>query len=456
MSNIIFEQAPTSYNLIIYPNGDSSVALQRYPTSPATNYDKVDDVSTVPNDDVDYVYCNTIPPSILDMYTFTDYTTETGLINYIQVFTRAKAYPVGQSLTGEYKHKITCLTGNALSSNYAPVTTAYQPYSTIWTTRPADGLAWTWTDINALIAGVSVSSPLITNYLQLILRPNAAGDLTENIPVGAASNYLCVDEETADDTTTYVKNASTGYKTDLYHVPNHTTETGTITGVTVVSRDQKIAAGVWGKSSEAVKIGGTVYYSGERTLSAAYNNYSTAWATNPAGGSWTWTNIDDLQIGVRLNLEVSGGGYFTACTQVYAIVDYNISQSPQIRTTQQYVIVNYSPNPSTVTLLAPSEARYSNQRRTERFIFPDGTYCIGDYGRASKTMTLTGSETTNAIQKMRQVQAMLNIPAPVTISGLLDVNQDIPWRLKNFDYEYDIGGDHYDWTAELCAYDEVG
>ncbi len=38
------------------------------------------------------------------------------------------------------------------------------------------------------------------------LRPNAAGDETQFAPYGAANNWQCVDEASADDDTTYVRN----------------------------------------------------------------------------------------------------------------------------------------------------------------------------------------------------------------------------------------------------------
>lgn len=436
---------------------DSAVALQIFPTSPATHFDKVDDLPSSPNDDTDYVFASTgSVPAILDMYNLTNHTTETGTINYIQVFTRAKAYPTGQSATGEYKHKITCGTGNALSPNYAPVSTAYQPYSTIWTTRPADGLAWTWADIDALLAGISVASPQIINYTQEIFRPNATGIRNDSTPYGSGNRWDNVDDITSDEDATY--NDLTGdsggsmNKADLFAIPD-TILTGTIDDVTVFCRARAYLNG-----SPILfcgfYAGSTQYWYNVGYVGYSYTTLSKTLGTNPyTGVAWTFTDVNSLQIGS--GYQGNAGQGHMRVTQVYAVVNYHTTVSPEVRMTQQYVMVNYSPNPSTVTLLAPNEVSYANARKTERFIFPDGTYCIGDYGRGGKKLSLVGTETTNAIQKMRQVQAMLNNPSPVTISGLLDVNQDMQWRLQDFDFEYDIGGDHYDWTAELSSYDYV-
>ena len=466
MSSIILSQSPVSYNLFLYPMSDSTVALQIFPTSPATHFDKVDDLPSSPNDDTDYVFASTgSVPAILDMYNLTNHTTETGTINYIQVFTRAKAYPTGQSATGEYKHKITCGAGNALSPNYAPVSTAYQPYSTIWTTRPADGLAWTWTDIDALVAGVSISSPLVTNAPeQRILRPDGAGycnGLKHGSPTGNgdATNYTYVDEVVHDGNATKVYSFNAVLNYDVYHLEPPGISTGNIQNITLYSVNRYY--GSFNPNDAYLMVWrnitlGTYAYSATLIPDVDWTLRSHVWTINPfTSVAWTFADLNagDLQIGIHTNTQVAGTQINV--TQLYAVVNYTQNINPEIRVTQLYIVVNYSPNPSTVTLLAPNEVRYANARKTERFIFPDGTYCIGDHGRGGKKLSLVGTENTNAIQKMRQVQAMLNNPSPVTISGLMDVNQDMAWRLKDFDFEYDIGGDHYDWTAELTSYDYV-
>lgn len=454
MSNIVLSQTPLSFNCFIYPESDGTCALQIFPTSPTTHFDKVDDPRASPNDDTDYVFCNTAPPAILDTYNLSAHPPEaTGVINYIQVFSRAKAYPVGQAATGEYKHKIISGTGNALSPNYAPLPASYQPYSTIWATNPATGLAWTWTEIDALLAGASISSPTLPSVVQTILRPNGAS-VTNLTSHGAPTNWECVDEETCDNDTTWVGTSTTSYVYDLYTMQDHTTENGIINYISLAGYLKGEYVG-HSFAKFAIKTSvSAVQYSSEYTLPIQYSYFYNTWILNyDTAAAWTWDDIDALTCGVALKMDL--GGHTSKCSQLYLIVNWLLQSSPELRMTQLYVMVNYSPNPSAVTLLAPNKARYANARKTERFIFPDGTYCIGDYGRGGKKLSLVGTENTNAIQRMRSVQAMLGNPSPVTISGLLDVNQDMQWRLKDFDFEYDIGGDHYDWTAELASYDYV-
>ncbi len=106
MSNIIFSQTPSTYDCIVYPDGDSSTGLSIYPVSPTTHFDKVDDLSTAPNDDTDYVFSNS-PTTALDMFNLSAHPVEaTGTINYIQMVSRAKSHLAQQSSSGEYKHKI--------------------------------------------------------------------------------------------------------------------------------------------------------------------------------------------------------------------------------------------------------------------------------------------------------------------------------------------------------------
>lgn len=444
--------------------GDNSVQLQIYPTSPATHFDKVDETYLSANDDTDYVFASTgSVPAILDMYNFTNHTSETGTINYIQVVTRARAHPCPQALAGEYRHKIICNSGTSLSSNFAPLPTPYQPYSSFWTVRPADGLAWTWADIDALVVGVQCQSPLVVYTIDTRFTPDAAGTANQNNHIlngvqnpGDATNYTFVDEEIADDLYTYIQNTNYSGWRDSYNIPAHDPlHTGTINNV----RMQGVFSGGQGNGGRfwfSLRIGGVYYDSGYFDTSwGHWDLFEYQWLLNPAtAAAWSWAVIDALEIGCKLG-DVSTNWWLN-CTQLYLVVNHTESVTPEIRTTQCYVKVNYIPDPISVTLLAPSEVKFSNTRRTERFIFPDGTYCIGDYGRAGKKMTMAGSETINAILKMRQCQAMLLNPSPVSISGLLDVNQDTQWRLSDFDFEYDISGDHYVWNAEFTAYNEVG
>ncbi|GAI47019.1 unnamed protein product, partial [marine sediment metagenome] len=68
------------------------------------------------------------------------------------------------------------------------------------------------------------------------LRPNAAGTYSQADPVGEVSNYLCVDEEVADDDSTYVETSGGATEIDTYNIPDHSEGYGTISSVTVYVR----------------------------------------------------------------------------------------------------------------------------------------------------------------------------------------------------------------------------
>jgi hypothetical protein len=114
------------------------------------------------------------------------------------------------------------------------------------------------------------------------------------------------------------------------------------------------------------------------------------------------------------------------------IEHYEININPQLRTTQEYAIVNYSPAATSVTLTDPMSLNCPHSRRIKRTTFPDGEYKIDDYGRASKTLNLSGIELTDAFTKINTVKTMLHYDAEVTISGLADPNLNKNYRLKDF------------------------
>ena len=449
MSYITLSQSPANIDCVLYPASDNTIALTKYPATALNNASCVDDDQFSPNDDTDYVYGTSIA-EIMDLYNMTPHTTQTGVINYIRVVTRAKSNLIPQAPTGSFKHRIVSGTGTNTSGNYRPLSTVYGRNDTVLNVDPATGTAWTWAAIDALKAGLIVSSPTINTYLQQILRPTA------NISTMFTANDHGINWDNVNDvspdgwTLNWYYGLGPGY--DIF-------STGTGAGVGTIDNLSlfSVVRASWltGYHWLGVRIGGVNYFTNVGTPSPqnTWCNFSRVMTVKPSNSTaWTWSDINSLQFGYG---HTGTSTSQTEIDQTYAVVNYHTSMNPEIRCTQLYVIVNYTPSPSIVTLLAPSEARYSNQRNIQRFLFPDGTYCAADFGRRSKTLSLIGTEMTNAIQKMRQVQAMLDNMSPVTITGLLDTNQDVLWRLKNFNFDYDIGGDHFDWTADFESYDAV-
>lgn len=176
-------------------------------------------------------------------------------------------------------------------------------------------------------------SPPDGSFLKLVdlrndvetLRPNAAGDETNLIPHNTL-NWQMVDEAIADDDATYVYTpVLAAWKRDLYNLPNSSGR-GTINGVTLYFRVGSSS------SSEAqrgaIKSNSTVTETASKNVCTGYgvdvwHTYSKEWATNPAGGDWTWADIDALQIGINLYGSAGAGCPMTSyCTQVYIEIDY--------------------------------------------------------------------------------------------------------------------------------------
>jgi len=153
------------------------------------------------------------------------------------------------------------------------------------------------------------------------LRPSSAGDETNLTPVGATYNWDCVDDLTPDDDTTRVYEnggISAQWLRDLYNLQNSAAD-GTIVRVEVHAR-------IKNQGYIALKTGSTVYESDLFSYGAdIWGNAFWEWDKNPETGlAWTWTQIDSLQVGVKLCGTYSsqkGGGiaHESACTQIYII-----------------------------------------------------------------------------------------------------------------------------------------
>ena len=167
----------------------------------------------------------------------------------------------------------------------------------------------------------------------LILNPNAPGDVTtipDLTPGAGEANWEDVDDWPApDEGTTTVSdtcapvNSFSSY--DLYAIPNHTIETGVINWVKVHARCQVFFGAAPGDAYTYTKIKTIgVEYNGAQNRDLAWATRNTQYNNHPAGGAWTWAQIDALQPGVGLNGHGDDDklGASATCTQVYIEVDY--------------------------------------------------------------------------------------------------------------------------------------
>jgi len=198
-----------------------------------------------------------------------------------------------------------------------------------------------------------------------------------------------------------------------------------------------------------IKLGSNASYIDSFGMwSDIWTTYSETFNSTPSSKSWTKKAVNDLSF--RVYLDPVSTGFQPECTQIYGVVNYDAIINPQIRTTQCYAVVNYTPATSTVTLSTPETLGVSHARNVQRIVFPDGDYRVGDYGRSGKTITLTGQETSTASAKMNSLKTMCHYGKYVTIDGLPDSNLNTDYMITGFSFNQEPGElNRYHWSLDL-------
>jgi len=183
------------------------------------------------------------------------------------------------------------------------------------------------TKLNQMPEGAIIFDPTET------LRPNGVGDETSlnKSGSGCTYNYECVDEEVADESSTYVYHSGLSWSRDLYNLPA-SAGTGTINFITIYFRCVRINSGY---AKPSLKSDGIVTDGTQKLLTGSWITSLEQWSTNPADSEpWEWSDIDDLQIGVSLR-ELQFGT--SRCTQVYVKIDYT---APELTYTPPYINID--------------------------------------------------------------------------------------------------------------------
>jgi hypothetical protein len=182
----------------------------------------------------------------------------------------------------------------------------------------------------------SVSADTVT------LRPNGAGSectIPSQSGCSACPNHWdCVDETSGDDATyVYFPGSSSTWRRDLYSIPD-VSIAGVINSVTHYR---------WvrcnnSNSQGSIRTHGNTYDTASACSGTPVANnppfggatYTSAWTTNPSTGSaWTWQEINDLEIGLRLtDGSAINSPDWADATQVYIVVDYTPLAIPTVTT----------------------------------------------------------------------------------------------------------------------------
>jgi len=152
-----------------------------------------------------------------------------------------------------------------------------------------------------------------------VLRPDGPGALTSLTNSGCTENYLCVNEAVSDEDATTVIRASGSLATDVYTMDDPPDTSWTIQSVTVFCRARRTRS--QGSVQPTIYVAGGQANGPEQDLTDSYAVYQYTWATDPvSGAAWTWTDVINLQAGVRLRGQ--NATFPAYCTQVWAEVTY--------------------------------------------------------------------------------------------------------------------------------------
>lgn len=132
------------------PNGAGSetAITTQYPAS-TEHWDKVDEET--PDDGTTYVSAGSAFVWQRDLYALPDHTGS-GTINSVTVYARLKD-DAGSRSTGKISIRTN---GTTYDTSAYALTTSWANFSNVWTTNPNTSSAWTWDEIDALEAGISL------------------------------------------------------------------------------------------------------------------------------------------------------------------------------------------------------------------------------------------------------------------------------------------------------------
>ena len=177
----------------------------------------------------------------------------------------------------------------------------------------------------------------------LILRPNQDSTTHQQACSSGATHYVLIDEETKDEAD-YLKNPDTltSTKTDLYDLPNHYTESGTINSVTVKLYAKYALVGTTSGTTYVkpmIRVSDT-NYGDNQALTDSVALYSQTWTTNPyTSAAWTWTQIDALIAGDALTNYATDSKNFKTpyCYQLWVEVDYGAGGGSSVKPYYYYL-----------------------------------------------------------------------------------------------------------------------
>jgi hypothetical protein len=139
--------------LTLRPNSDVSVAMSQY-GSGTGNYGRINESTT---DDTNGVSTTNILGAV-DLYGLPD-PSPSGTINRVTVHFRARwAYNGSGIVAPSYGTPQVRIGGTTYSGTQQALKVIFASYNRSWTTNPNTKSAWTWKNINDLVAGIRLDA----------------------------------------------------------------------------------------------------------------------------------------------------------------------------------------------------------------------------------------------------------------------------------------------------------
>jgi hypothetical protein len=143
--------------LILRPNTDTAT-IQQECSSGTIHYVLIDEAT---KDEADYLMNpDTATTTKTDLYSLSNHGEESGTINSVTVKLYANYALIGTDSGTAYVKPMIRVSDTNYGDNQA-LTDAVALYSQTWTTNPYTSEAWTWTQVDALIAGDALTNSAV-------------------------------------------------------------------------------------------------------------------------------------------------------------------------------------------------------------------------------------------------------------------------------------------------------
>jgi len=297
----------------------------------------------------------------------------------------------------------------------------------------------------------------------LTLRPDANGEYTEYTTVfGTAEHWDTVNDVAPDEDNTYIETATAGHR-DTFNLENSELPDVPILNVRVHARARKTRAAAT-KINLMIRTYDNDHLSEDMTLTSSYATYYKDWAVNPhTGGSWTVSEVDALQAGVR-----SASPKNHRVTQVYVDITYKVpthgGEVAQVTSVPDYVYLTWASADTahTINVSWRTDGNYVGE------VCYDNVSRGGDPDAYSYSAGGTGGLTTPELQGYIHHVELTGLD-PDTIYYFICGNSDYGWSNEysfcaapdqRTNFRFATGGDsrdddRYDYTQWPSARDDV-